>query len=84
MEYKRLAWRSLPGSVADNAGEVLFRHAPGGTEIIVRMSFRAAAGALGASTAKIFTPTFDKMLRENISRLKQIMETGETPFIKGL
>src|SRR5690606_13296537 len=35
VDRNRISWRSVPGSVIENAGEVLFRDAPGvrGTEV---------------------------------------------------
>ena len=75
-----LSWASLPGSTVDNAGEVRFKdNATGGTEIQVSMSYRLPAGDLGTVAGKLFSPFIESMIKEDILRLKSIMETGEVP-----
>jgi uncharacterized membrane protein len=73
-----LSWASLPGSTVDNAGEVRFKDdTAGGTEIQVSMSYRLPAGDLGTVAGKLFSPFIESMIKEDILRLKSIMETGE-------
>lgn len=78
---RRLAYRSLPGSQVDQAGEVLFREAPGnrGTEVQTVMHYRAPAGALGQGIAKLLNPVTKQLVREDLRRFKQLMESGEIP-----
>lgn len=72
-----ISWRSLPGSTVDNAGQVTFRGTPNGTEIKVRMSYRLPAGDVGSVAAKLFSPMAEKMMRDDIRDLKNVMETGQ-------
>lgn len=78
-----ISWRSLPGSTVDNAGQVRFRETPGGTEIKVQMSYRLPAGDVGGVAAKLFSPMAEKMMRDDIRDLKNVMESGETSASQG-
>lgn len=80
-----LAWRSLPGSMIDNAGEIQFRDAPGnrGTELKVCLSYRLPAGDVGTMAGKLFNPAIEHMMKEDLRRFKSLMETGEIPRIEG-
>lgn len=74
-----LAWCSLPGSVIDNAGEVRFADAPGnsGTEVRAEITYRLPAGDVGSAVGKLFSPVVEQIVREDIRRFKDIMESGE-------
>lgn len=72
-----ISWRSLPGSTVDNAGQVRFRETPNGTEIKVQMTYRLPAGDVGGVAAKLFSPMAEKMMRDDIRDLKNVMETGQ-------
>ena len=78
---QRLAWRSLPGSQVDQAGEVLFREAPGnrGTEVQAILHYRAPGGGLGQGIAELLNPALSQLVREDLRRFKQLMESGEIP-----
>lgn len=80
-----LAWRSLPGSEIENHGEVTFSEAPGGkgTEVQATIYYRAPAGAIGKGVAKLLNPALAQMVREDLRRFKQLMESGEIPTIQG-
>lgn len=84
-ENRRLVWRSIPNSVVDNAGEVSFTDAPGnrGTEVRAVISYRPPVGAVGGTLAKWFNPVFEQLIKEDLRRFKQIIETGELPTIEG-
>jgi uncharacterized membrane protein len=71
-----ISWRSLPGSTVDNAGQVRFRETPGGTEIKVQMTYRFPAGDVGGVAAKLFSPMAEKIMRDDIRDLKEVMETS--------
>lgn len=73
-----IAWRSLPGSTVDNAGEVRFNETPGGTEIRVQMTYRLPAGDVGSAAAKLFSPMAEKFMRDDIRSLKKVMESGQS------
>lgn len=80
-----IAWRSLPGSDVDNAGEVRFTDAPAGRGTVVQaaISYRAPAGAVGAGIAKLLNPAFKQMVENDLRRFKQLMETGEVITTEG-
>jgi uncharacterized membrane protein len=74
-----ISWRSLPGSDVDNAGMVLFADAPGdrGTEIHVRLNYASPAGRAGAIVAKLLGEEPKVQVKDDLRRLKQVMEAGE-------
>lgn len=73
---KLLGWNSLPDSKIDNAGKVEFRDADGGTELRVMITYRAPLGAVGAGIAQLLTPTFEKIIEEDVKSFKRYIETG--------
>lgn len=77
-----LRWRSLPDGGLQHTGEVRFRPAPGarGTEVHVHMEYRPP---LGTPLAAIMYPFSKQMLKEEIRRLKQVLEAGEIPTTEG-
>lgn len=77
-----LAWRSLPESRIETHGRVLFKAAPGGrgTEVHVSMGYTPPAGH---SLAHLMAPLSARMLKEEIRRVKQILEAGEIPVSEG-
>jgi uncharacterized membrane protein len=76
---QRIAWRSLEGADAPNAGEVRFVPAPGGrgTEVHVTLSYEMPGGALGKAAAKYFGEEPSQQLDDDLRRFKQVLETGE-------
>jgi len=76
---ERLLWRSLPGSMIDNSGEVHFRNSPDGrgTEVRAIIAYRPPAGEVGQMVAKWLNPTLGKMVKEDMRRFKQLLEGGE-------
>jgi uncharacterized membrane protein len=84
-ENEMIGWRSLAGSQVDTVGSVQFRKAPGerGTEVTVTLKYDPPAGKLGAAIAKVFGESADHQVKEDLRRLKQIMEAGEAPTIEG-
>jgi len=80
-----LSWQSVEGSDVDNAGELLFRDAPGhrGTEVYATIYYRMPAGALGKAAGKLLHKAFELQVRQDLHRFKQIMEAGETSTIEG-
>lgn len=77
-----LAWRSLPESRIETHGRVVFKSAPGGrgTEVHVNMGYTPPAGH---SLAHMMAPLSARMLKEEIRRVKQILEAGEIAVIEG-
>jgi uncharacterized membrane protein len=73
-----ISWRSLPGSTVDNAGQVRFAETPNGTDIKVQMTYRLPGGDVGGAAAKLFSPMAQKMMKDDIRDLKNVMENGGT------
>lgn len=80
-----IAWRSLPGSDVDNAGEVRFTDAPAdrGTVVQATISYRPPAGAVGGQLARLLNPAFEQMVKNDLHCFKQLMETGEVTTVEG-
>jgi uncharacterized membrane protein len=76
---ERIAWQSLEGSTLPNYGKVEFREEPAGvgTEVHVELSFEPPGGAVGAALVRLFDELPEQWLRNDLRRLKQILETGE-------
>jgi len=74
-----IAWRSLEGSDVENYGTVRFKPAPGnrGTEVRVEVEYNPPGGALGAGVAKLFGEAPEQQIKDDLFRLKQVLETGE-------
>jgi uncharacterized membrane protein len=74
---KFIGWRSLAGSTINNAGKVEFKDAGElGTYIHVTISYHPSMGSAGEEAAKLLSPVFEKMVREDILGFKRYMETG--------
>jgi uncharacterized membrane protein len=74
-----IAWRSLPGSTVPNTGAVRFVDTPGGrgTEIHVEVVYDPPAGPLAVAVAKMFGEEPQQQVRDDLRRLKQVLETGD-------
>jgi uncharacterized membrane protein len=74
-----MAWRSLPGSDVPNHGSVRFEQGPigRGTEVRVELRYDAPGGAIGATVATWFGEEPGQQIRDDLRRLKQVLETGE-------
>jgi len=74
-----IAWRSLPASQVANAGSVRFRPGPGGrgTELRLVLEYVPPAGALGRAVARMFGEEPEIQVREDLERLKRVLEGGE-------
>lgn len=78
-EIHLIAWQSLPGSEIDNAGEVRFEDAPKGKGTVVEttISYRPPSGDIGEYAAKLLNPAFKKIVRKDLERFKDFMESGD-------
>jgi uncharacterized membrane protein len=74
-----IGWQSLPGSDMASAGSVHFTPARFGTEVRVLMQFNPPAGKVGGLVAWLAGQSPAQQLRDDLRRLKQILETGEVP-----
>lgn len=84
-ENKLIAWRSLEKADVVNAGSVRFEKAPEGhgTYVRVTVNYNPPAGRLGATLAQLLGTEPSQLIKEDLRRLKQIMEAGEIATIAG-
>ena len=80
-----IGWRSIEGSEVVSAGSVNFDVAgPGrGTRVRVRFQYSPPGGKVGAAIAKLLGRDVATEIREDLRRLKQLVETGEVPRTEG-
>jgi uncharacterized membrane protein len=81
VENKVIGWRSLPDSDVVTAGSVNFDRARGGrsTQITVHLQSAPPGGRLGKIVAEIFGDEPAQAIREDLRRLKWLLEAGELP-----
>lgn len=80
-----VAWKTLPGGDVENAGSIRLTPAwdGRGTEVAMEISFEPPAGSVGVAIAKLLGHDPDAIVRENLRRLKNLLEAGEIPTIEG-
>ncbi len=85
IEKELIAWRSLPGSAVNSAGSVRFKDAPGdrGTEVRIELQYDPPAGMFGAALALLWGEEPSQQIRDDLHRLKQILEAGEVIATEG-
>jgi uncharacterized membrane protein len=83
VENKVIGWQSLEGSMVSTAGSVNFEETPRGTAVRVHFQYNPPAGKVGAAIAKLFGEEPNQTVREDLRRLKRLLETGEVPTIQG-
>jgi uncharacterized membrane protein len=77
-ENELLAWRSLPGSLVDEAGAIRLREEPGrGTVVTAEVKYDPPGGKLTDALADLFDEGIDGLLTQDLRRFKQLMEAGE-------
>jgi uncharacterized membrane protein len=80
VENALIAWRSLPGPDVVHAGSVTFDTVRNGaTRLSVHLQYQPPAGRLGSLVAKVAGRDPSQTIREDLRRLKQLLETGEIP-----
>jgi uncharacterized membrane protein len=74
-----IAWKTVGHADVKNAGAVNFSDAPGGRGTIVKVTldYEPPGGRLGAVVARLFGENPDRQVREDLRKLKQLMETGD-------
>jgi uncharacterized membrane protein len=78
-EGELISWQSLPGAEVQNAGSVRFEPIDqANTNVKVTMQYQPPAGALGAAVAKLFGEAPDQQLRDDLRRLKNLLEARST------
>jgi len=80
-----LAWRSDPGAPVHHSGALRLRPAPGGrgTEVRLDVEFDPPGSALRRSLALLFGSAMEYTVEEDLRRLKQLLEAGETATTRG-
>lgn len=80
-----IAWRSINSPRVESTGSVRFERAPGGrgTLIHVSLTYLPPAGALGAAIAKLMGQEPETQIKNDLRRLKQILEAGEIATTEG-
>jgi len=76
-----IAWRSLPGADVVTAGAVTFAAVRGGrtTQLTVNLQYEPPAGRAGVLVAAMFGREPSQTIREDLRRVKQMLEAGEIP-----
>lgn len=74
-----IAWKTIGDPDLRNAGSVHFRQAAAGrgTEVRLVMDYEPIGGRPGHMVAKLFGLAPEQMVREDLQRFKQLMETSE-------
>jgi uncharacterized membrane protein len=74
-----ISWRSIGSADVESTGSVRFQRAPGdrGTFVRVSLNYLPPGGALGAAVAKLFGEEPETQIKDDLRRLKQILEAGE-------
>jgi uncharacterized membrane protein len=85
IENRLIGWHSVGEADGTSSGSVSFEPAPGGrgTRVRVRLQYDPPGGRLAAALAKLFGEEPSQQIREDLRRLKRIVETGEVPTIQG-
>jgi uncharacterized membrane protein len=74
IDNELIAWQSLDGSTVATAGSVHFHDTGEGTTVRVRFQYDPPAGSVGASVASMFGVEPTRMVREDLDRLKEMLE----------
>jgi len=82
---ERISWRSVDGGGLYHAGVVRFERATGGrgTLVSASMHFRVPGGTAGLGLVKLLGTHPQSEIREDLRRLKQLLEAGEIPTTRG-
>jgi len=85
IENELIAWRSLESADVVNAGSVRFQKAPAGhgTYVRVTVNYNPPGGKLGATVTHFLGAEPAQLIKEDLRRLKQMMEAGEIATIDG-
>jgi uncharacterized membrane protein len=73
-----IGWRSLPGAEVANAGSVHFTGTPdgNGTVVKVEVQYDPPGGVVGAMVAKMVGNDPEKLLSQDLQRLRSMLESG--------
>jgi uncharacterized membrane protein len=78
---KVIGWRSLPGSDVATAGSVTFSPVRNGrsTQVSVNLQYAPVGGRAGALLASLTWREPSQTIREDLRRVKHLLEAGESP-----
>jgi uncharacterized membrane protein len=81
----RIAWRTAPDSDVAHQGSVSFKRAAGkrGTVVRVELNYHPPAGQVGRWVAKLFGEEPEMQIRDDLRKVKRLLEVGEIPTIEG-
>jgi uncharacterized membrane protein len=84
VENRVIGWRSLPGSDVVTAGSVNFSSVRAGrsSQVAVHLQYEPPAGRAGALFASVFGREPSQTIREDLRRVKALLEAGEIPRAK--
>jgi uncharacterized membrane protein len=84
-ENETISWQSLPGSDIEIEGQVTFRALPQGRGTLVQVQIRYRPGTrnAGIQFAKLLGKDPSFLMRQDLRRLKALVETGEVPTTEG-
>ena len=80
---KLIGWRSIEGSDVVSAGSVNFEGSSRGTRLRVRMQYSPPGGKVGAAVARLMGSDAATEIRDDLRRLKQMLEAGELSTNEG-
>jgi uncharacterized membrane protein len=83
IENELIGWQSVEGSTVATAGSVRFASDVRGTTVRVRLQYNPPAGKAGAAIAWLFGEEPRLQIRDDLRRVKQLMETGEIATTEG-
>lgn len=79
-----LAWKSIEGSMVENAGSLRFEEEPDGTtRLTIHLSYNPPAGAVGHVIAKLFGRDPKKLLDDDLLRFQSLIEVGKATGSEG-
>ncbi|MBX3441563.1 MAG: SRPBCC family protein [Planctomyces sp.] len=84
-DHEFIAWRSLPGGDVDTAGSVHFRPLPEnrGTLVEVVLKYDPPGGKWAARLASLLGVGAEREIREDLRRVKALLEAGAPPTVNG-
>lgn len=80
-----ISWRTREGSEVNHCGSVRFESASGGRGTIVRveMYYGLPGGRVAQQAAKLLSAAPEVVIKEDLRRLQQLIETGEIATTRG-
>jgi uncharacterized membrane protein len=73
-----LSWRSLPGSMIETAGKIVFENwANNTTQADILITYRPPAGYIGAAVAGLLKGPFEEIVKQDVENFKRYIEQGK-------